>query len=107
VSYAGIYATFALLNVAIAMWALHWRRKHEPDIPRRAKIVRWFLVALGALLVAYANYNPSAAILVLIGGAIALPFLFCPELADWTVRIFSKHDVGNDRLLRNDRSGAS
>jgi hypothetical protein len=78
------------------MWALHWRRKHEPTILRRAKIVRWFSIAFGVLLVAYANYNPSAAILVLIGGVIALLFLFCPELANWPVRVFSKkHAVGD------------
>jgi hypothetical protein len=87
----GIFA--AVVNVMLAIWALVWRLKRETSIPRRAKILRWSLVAGSALIVLYANYNPSAAILVLIGGGIGVVFLFCPELADWLVRFFSKPDV--------------
>lgn len=81
----------ALVNVAIAMAALFWYFKRQHPLDSRAKVFRWVLVAFGTALFVYGNASTAisrnaAANCALIGGLLALNFLWFPQLADWAVR---------------------
>ena len=89
----------ALVNVAIAVTILIWHFRRQRPLEHRAKVLRWVMVGLGISLLIYGNVSQSinretAAMCALVGGLLALNFLFFPQLSTWAVRLLSARKTG-------------
>ena len=83
----------ALVNVAIAIYALIWQLRREPKIQRGASLLRVVMISLGLILIAYANVSNSAPPeLILVGGALFLAFLAAPKLSVWCFRLIQRRN---------------